>query len=292
MNIPKVRRILTDHMKFWTQRGLNHLNKKAISEECFHKIMFHANRALEALEEEPELPVVYLCGNSARQVLRSHVELAPPLNGATFLFEYEDRIIENRKNGGVNFVREDIIDIERWGGVVAVHTEKFVEKGITIEYTLADGDVLGYGDYKKAVQFLKPYKKHIICEAENEFLDDDIVDKVIERIRHINDEGMVSSAGAWGNSHNGEKLVRKMLGRYQPQIITMHRPYPPEQEFIKWITYLKGFNKPIIENEFLMDDAEKIEKYARLGFDMGLYGFNNYLGDHLELMGKLCQEFN
>lgn len=246
-------------------------------------------------EEEPEPPFKYLGGDSARQALRAHVKLCKPIDGPNFLFEYEDRIIKNRQEGGVNLVREDFIDVERWEFLLVDHTEKFINEDIKIIYTLRDKDKHGYGNFEKALQFLKPYTKHIFCDVENELLDYDIehiVDTIIKRIKQVEDAGLISLAGQWGNSENGERLSKELLEKYQPMKIGMARPYPPEYSFLNWIDYLQDFNKPIIEVEFLADDAVQIERYVRIGFDKGLYGFNNYAGDHLELMGNLAKEYN
>lgn len=204
------------------------------------------------------------------------------------LAEYEDK----RINSDTNFAREDIIDVERWGDLVKSHTEKFIKKGIIIQYTMADCYVMGYGDYNKALEFLLPYRGHIIIETENEFLNNSTyVDRALEIEAEALSMGFIVSGGAWGRSHHGKANAIRYLEKSKAPIANMHRPYPPESEYITWIRSLVDLGKIPIENEFLIDNPKEVEKYARLIIKEGGH-FNAYVGDYLELMGKLAKEFN
>lgn len=197
---------------------------------------------------------------------------------------------QKAKDSGINFLREDIVDVEKYGSLVIEHTEWARENSIVIQYTLTDYGHPHYGDWKKAIEFLKPYKDIVILESHNEFLSINNIAEVMEIDKAVKEAGFISSAGAWGYEGNAKDNAKAFLAQYKPDIITMHRPYPPKGIFVKWIADL-GTDRPIIENEFLLNNPEDAKFYAETGFESGLQGFNVY-GDQWEVMGKLCEEEN
>lgn len=204
------------------------------------------------------------------------------------LKEYENK----RINSDTNFGREDIIDTRRWGGLIKSHIEKFIDAGIIIQYTLSDQNIYGFGDWVTSLEFLLPYKKHIIIETENEILNDFIyVERALEIEEAALSMGFIASGGAWGRSHHGQENAKKYLKRSKAKIANMHRPYDTEQQYLDWIKFLKDSGFISIENEFLIDDSEKVDRFARLIIERGGH-FNVYAGNHLKLMGRLKKEFN
>lgn len=251
----------------------------------------------------------YYIGNTLRRILSAELGLTDDL-GIT-LIEYEALIRLHK----TNYVREDMVDSERYGSFIEGHIQRLKSIGVKmIEFTHKDYDYpaawqAAFGDFRKNVRFLKQFRDEltIVCEGNNEFVNDyedpnkSIVDENTEIIEFIKGEGMISSAGAWGNSRHGRDLSLEFLSRCKPDRIIIHRPYgsgQPMQVLIDWIRDMKEFGCKLSHNELLPDyminsgiAVGEIPNYVSAMISEGVDAINVY-GNEYELMGILCDEVN
>lgn len=244
---------------------------------------------LEEVQDIESRP--WLFGSSWRRILSAELGLVKPV--PLSLRDYEQTIIDN----GLDFIREDIVDVELYGDFIIGHIERMKAGGVKrIEFTLKNYNAPHFGNPDKSIPFLKPYADIVKCEAHNEFIEVDNISETIDIVIDIKNASMESIAGAWGNSHHGRDNSVAFLGSCLPDTISMHRPYPPPSEFLSWLDYLKDFGKDVSWNEVLpIEDVpsgltdDEIREYVRIGKDKGIRYFNTF-GNKFELMGGLKRE--
>lgn len=216
-----------------------------------------------------------------------------------------DEFIGMVKDNKINYLRQNMIDVELHGLIVAEYIDRiFSETSVKkISFTLKDGLNPEYGNHNKSIPFLKPWKDHLVLEAHNELLDTDDTAEIRQIITCIHEHGMTASAGAWGNSTHGEALAEQLLSDCNADEITMHRPYPHRPSFVYWIDEKIKVLQPgkrISWDEILPEPipggipVAELESYIRLAKEKGITSVAIYgnCKDHIGLMGRLCREFN
>lgn len=289
MNVPQAKNILTAHMKHWTQHGLNHLNNKAIVKECFQKIMFHSNRALKALEEDPEPPpppppppkpsklaikgknIYFLNGGTIlfkvksvwrREILGRAIGYHGGLYGKKLEF-FEDLLKEYK----IPFIREDAIhDID----FLRDHLQRMYKEERVVELTLWDNEEreAEMGDPMEIIEQTKDFP-NIIYDPVNELYSKKGVDIAKSLCGRIRLRGLISSAGAYG--FGGQKWSKPFYLPESPNnIIGVHRGADDDGDYnSEHLEKFKKINKPFIRTEIHHKSVSEVERIMRDDFAMG-----------------------
>jgi hypothetical protein len=232
---------------------------------------------------------IILVGNSARQVLTADLGLVPKIPWT--LGQYEKLV----KDSGINYVRHDTVDAKKHGAYLREHCLRMQDLGVVIELTLSDLDGTHpetFGYWKDTIDIVGDLD-NIIFNDENELNHPDYLIPALEKAHYLVSRELWCIGGGYGNNPDKGKIAYQYLLESPCQIVSMHRPYPPIEDYQAYIEKLKAYfpGKPILESEFLKNTAQEFETYANIGLDAGLQGFNCY-GDQFVTAGRICKERN